>query len=89
MKRQKTNNALFLRLCREGKEDAEILKRMSWKVRTAKSKKDPTKRVRAYRWTAIHKGLVVNGKRVFLKVGEESGAKTGAKQAAEPAEATA
>jgi len=66
MKRKKTDNKLFLELCKKGTTDQEIMERMGWKPRTKKSKTDPTKRVRAYRWTAIHKGLTVDGKRAFL-----------------------
>jgi hypothetical protein len=67
MKRRKTDNKLFLEFCKKGATDQEIMEGMGWKRRTKNSKADPTKRVRAYRWTAINKGLMVDGKKVFLK----------------------
>ena len=63
--RQRTDWMLFLRLCKEGRTNEQIAKRMAWPV-SAKSK-DAFKRVRAAKSLARTRGVKVAGRVLFLR----------------------
>ena len=70
--RQRTDWSLFFRLCKQGKTNAEIAKKLGWKV-DSKSE-DPFKRVRAAKSLARTRGIKVDGKLTFLKDAKLKGA---------------
>src|SRR3954468_15260412 len=63
--RQRTNWALFLRLCKEGKTNHQIAEKLGWE--TNPKSEDRWKRVRAAKSLARTKGIRVDGKVVFLR----------------------
>ena len=63
-KRQRTDWALFFRLCKEGKDNEHIAKALGWHIDPKSA--DPYKRVRAAKSLARAKGIKVAGKLVRL-----------------------
>lgn len=63
-KRQKTNWALFFRLCKEGRSNEQIAKAVGWPIDPKSA--DPYKRVRASKSIARTAGIKVDGKLVRL-----------------------
>src|SRR5689334_19948138 len=63
--RRRTDWALFLRLCNEGRTNEQIAERMGWPV--SPKSKDAFKRVRAAKSLARTRGVKIAGKLVFLR----------------------
>src|SRR5437868_14360984 len=63
--RKHTDWAKFFSLCKAGKSNAEIAKALGWRIHPKSA--DPMKRVRAAKSLARTQGIVVDGKRQFLR----------------------
>src|SRR5947208_14236470 len=71
--RRRADWGLFLRLCKEGKPNQQIAKKLGWK--TDPKSEDQFKRVRAAKSLARTKGIRVDGKMVFLRDAKLKGEK--------------